>query len=209
MRYVFTGAWAIFLLLLTSLYFVVTPPEENLDELEPPIEEVSSTDEDAGDDTLPETQETADSKNSDRTKTDAEIEPDADEETDMVRADGDADQVREKVTKAPTINRRPKRAVAERRQKTKTVAKTKTKSPEKAENVAKAPEKRISGFEVVRRECAKCHPMGVVTKEKRTAGQWRSVLNRMIGLGAKVSPEERGPVLSYLISRYGKKAVKQ
>ena len=48
--------------------------------------------------------------------------------------------------------------------------------------------------------CGKCHPPeAVVTARDRT--QWQETINKMIDMGAKVSPEERTILLDYLIAQ--------
>jgi mono/diheme cytochrome c family protein len=50
--------------------------------------------------------------------------------------------------------------------------------------------------------CAKCHPpTAVITPRPRT--EWQETINKMINLGAKVSPEERTILLDYLSATYG------
>src|SRR5689334_20748796 len=45
--------------------------------------------------------------------------------------------------------------------------------------------------------CGKCHPPEAVVTPRPRA-QWQETINKMIDLGAKISPEERAIVLDYL-----------
>jgi mono/diheme cytochrome c family protein len=50
--------------------------------------------------------------------------------------------------------------------------------------------------------CGKCHPpQAVVTPRARE--QWQETINKMVDLGAKVTPEERTILLDYLSATYG------
>ena len=49
--------------------------------------------------------------------------------------------------------------------------------------------------------CAKCHPPEAVMTP-RSREQWQETINKMIGLGAKVLPEERAILLDYLSATY-------
>jgi len=50
--------------------------------------------------------------------------------------------------------------------------------------------------------CGKCHPPAAVVSARPRA-QWQETINKMIDLGAKVSPEERSILLDYLTATYG------
>src|ERR1044071_9648903 len=49
--------------------------------------------------------------------------------------------------------------------------------------------------------CGKCHPPEAVVTPRPRA-QWQETINKMIDLGAKVSPEERTILLDYLSATY-------
>jgi cytochrome c oxidase cbb3-type subunit 3 len=49
--------------------------------------------------------------------------------------------------------------------------------------------------------CGKCHPPEAVATPRPRA-QWQETINKMVDLGAKVSPEERAILLDYLSARY-------
>ena len=50
--------------------------------------------------------------------------------------------------------------------------------------------------------CGKCHPPEAVVTP-RTRELWQETINKMIGLGAKMSPQEQTTVLDYLSATYG------
>lgn len=50
--------------------------------------------------------------------------------------------------------------------------------------------------------CGKCHPPEAVVTPRPRA-QWQETINKMVDLGAKVSPEERTILLDYLTATYG------
>jgi len=49
--------------------------------------------------------------------------------------------------------------------------------------------------------CGKCHPPEAVVTPRPRA-QWQETIDKMVGLGAKISPEERAIVLDYLSATY-------
>ena len=49
--------------------------------------------------------------------------------------------------------------------------------------------------------CGKCHPPEAVATP-RSRAQWQETIDKMVDLGAKVSPEERTTLLDYLSARY-------
>jgi mono/diheme cytochrome c family protein len=50
--------------------------------------------------------------------------------------------------------------------------------------------------------CGKCHPPAAVVTPRPRA-QWQETINKMVDLGAKVSPEDRTILLDYLTATYG------
>jgi hypothetical protein len=53
------------------------------------------------------------------------------------------------------------------------------------------------------RACGGCHDGDVIGQQRLSRAQWERELNKMLGWGAKVSEEERGPLLDFLSRRYG------
>lgn len=53
------------------------------------------------------------------------------------------------------------------------------------------------------RICSQCHAFGMATAKRYTAGEWRDVIRRMIGLGAPITERELPLVERYLIAHYG------
>jgi len=59
-----------------------------------------------------------------------------------------------------------------------------------------------SGAEILETNCAACHDTGVITATPHTAEDWPVVVQRMIGNGANLSPEDRVTLEAYLINTY-------
>ena len=45
------------------------------------------------------------------------------------------------------------------------------------------------------------HTVEFILSQNKTAGQWSSTLDMMIGLGAKISPEEKTLIINWLVGR--------
>ena len=52
--------------------------------------------------------------------------------------------------------------------------------------------------------CSRCHGVDVVVAQRRTAGEWREVLNTMIGSGMRVTDDEYASILAYLTEHLGR-----
>src|SRR5215469_8283566 len=50
--------------------------------------------------------------------------------------------------------------------------------------------------------CGKCHPPAAVVTP-RSRALWDETINKMVGMGAKVSQDERAILLDYLSTTYG------
>jgi cytochrome c5 len=61
------------------------------------------------------------------------------------------------------------------------------------------------GRKTVERVCATCHELTVVTDKKLDREQWESIVNEMIGFGAKLSKSQASDVVNYLGRNFGKK----
>ena len=59
------------------------------------------------------------------------------------------------------------------------------------------------GHDQVAMTCGKCHPVTQVTDKRMSEDDWSQTLDRMIGLGAKLSDEDRPVVLKYLTTNFG------
>jgi hypothetical protein len=52
-----------------------------------------------------------------------------------------------------------------------------------------------------RNTCLVCHDEDIVRQQRLTRAQWERELNKMIGWGARVTPEDRATFLDYLSAR--------
>jgi hypothetical protein len=59
------------------------------------------------------------------------------------------------------------------------------------------------GHDQVAATCVVCHPATQVTDRRMSESEWSETLDRMIGLGAKITEEDRPVVLQYLSSNFG------
>jgi mono/diheme cytochrome c family protein len=60
-----------------------------------------------------------------------------------------------------------------------------------------------AGADIVQSRCSLCHGVDRVVATKRTPAQWTGIVNRMVYLGAPVTPEQVKTVLNYLNTNYG------
>jgi sulfite dehydrogenase (cytochrome) subunit B len=59
------------------------------------------------------------------------------------------------------------------------------------------------GQEIVDARCSLCHGIDRVVATKRTRAQWTSIVNRMVYLGAPLTPDQAKTVLQYLGTNFG------
>ena len=52
--------------------------------------------------------------------------------------------------------------------------------------------------------CTKCHDLTGVVSKRRTAGDWGTILDKMITQGAEATDEQFGQILDYLIANFRK-----
>ena len=60
-----------------------------------------------------------------------------------------------------------------------------------------------AGVEIVDAKCSLCHGVDRVISAKKTRAQWTSIVNRMLYLGAPVTPDQAKTVVQYLTTNYG------
>jgi mono/diheme cytochrome c family protein len=60
-----------------------------------------------------------------------------------------------------------------------------------------------AGQTIVDARCSLCHSVDRVIAAKRTRPQWTSILNRMVYLGAPLTPDQTKTVLDYLSANFG------
>ena len=60
-----------------------------------------------------------------------------------------------------------------------------------------------NGANIVDAKCSLCHGVDRVVSAKKTRAQWTSIVNRMLYLGAPVTPDQAKTVVQYLTANYG------
>jgi len=55
----------------------------------------------------------------------------------------------------------------------------------------------------ITRVCVTCHPVDVVARARRSATEWQALVERMVSIGAKSTPEELGTIRRYMTRYYG------
>lgn len=58
------------------------------------------------------------------------------------------------------------------------------------------------GQTLMETKCVACHDTGVITQMRRPKGDWRDLINQMIGRGAEVSDAEADQIQAYLEKNY-------
>lgn len=62
------------------------------------------------------------------------------------------------------------------------------------------------GQDLVQARCTSCHDSSRYTSQRLNEAQWRTMIDNMIGHGARISAEEVPPILAYLVSAHGPQA---
>jgi uncharacterized membrane protein len=65
------------------------------------------------------------------------------------------------------------------------------------------PTTTLGGSALVQERCTVCHPLTVVERSKRTAADWKLIVEMMVSRGAKLNSEEETTVINYLAANYG------
>ena len=60
----------------------------------------------------------------------------------------------------------------------------------------------LDGQALMEQRCSACHSINRVTSAQHTAAQWQITVNRMIGHGAKLTPQEEQVLVNYLAQNY-------
>jgi len=58
------------------------------------------------------------------------------------------------------------------------------------------------GWELIVGRCLPCHSLEIAVQQRQGPQGWATILDRMIGYGAPIPPEDRQPVLDYLLRHY-------
>jgi mono/diheme cytochrome c family protein len=63
-------------------------------------------------------------------------------------------------------------------------------------------ERLLIGQQSFRDNCLMCHGEEMTSSQRLTAAQWKAEVAKMVGWGAPVPEEQRGPLIEYLVVRY-------
>ena len=66
-----------------------------------------------------------------------------------------------------------------------------------------APTTILSGSGLVQERCTVCHPLTVVERSKRSAADWKLIVEMMVSRGAQLNSEEQTKVINFLAANYG------
>jgi hypothetical protein len=69
-----------------------------------------------------------------------------------------------------------------------------------AEEIPLPPGKNV---EVVANHCITCHSLETVAQQRQSLAGWQEIVDRMIGYGLEISPEEKQAILNYLVTSLG------
>jgi cytochrome c5 len=77
-----------------------------------------------------------------------------------------------------------------------------TAVPTQAGGVTNVPPPALDGQALLQDRCTRCHDLGRVEQTRKTADGWRTTVERMVGKGADLSPEEQEVLIQYLAQTY-------
>lgn len=60
----------------------------------------------------------------------------------------------------------------------------------------------LDGQALMQQRCTVCHSTDRITSAHKTADQWKMTVDRMIGHGAQLSPQEEQTLINYLAQNY-------
>jgi cytochrome c5 len=63
------------------------------------------------------------------------------------------------------------------------------------------------GSDAIRASCLTCHGTALISQQRLSREAWSRELDKMIGWGAVVPPEQRSGLLNYLASRFGDESI--
>lgn len=61
----------------------------------------------------------------------------------------------------------------------------------------------LDGATLVQQRCSVCHPVTFIEKSRHTAADWKTIVDQMIGRGARLTPDEETLVVNFLAANYG------
>jgi hypothetical protein len=59
------------------------------------------------------------------------------------------------------------------------------------------------GSDVLARQCTGCHALDLVEQQRLGRAAWGREVDKMLGWGARIAAEDRGPLVEYLVGRFG------
>jgi cytochrome c5 len=62
----------------------------------------------------------------------------------------------------------------------------------------------LDGRALLEERCTRCHDLSRVEQAHKTTDEWRTTVERMVGKGASLTPEEQGVLIQYLAETYPK-----
>ena len=60
----------------------------------------------------------------------------------------------------------------------------------------------LDGEALVQERCTKCHSLDRVVRARKSVAEWTSTVQRMVGKGADLTPDEQAAVIEYLAETY-------
>jgi hypothetical protein len=57
--------------------------------------------------------------------------------------------------------------------------------------------------ELVIGRCIICHSLEVVSQQRQDRAGWEAIVDRMMVYGAPIAPDEKDPILEYLVTHFG------
>ncbi len=226
----FMSAWAVLFLALASLYFIkppeVTLPPDDLPRAEadadpeagaaPDAAAAGAADSAAGDatpDGAPEPAADRDAAPDGEARADAEAGPSKAGPAEAGASD-DRGPTKGRAPRAPAKTKRPDR---DRGRATgrdgpsepdpeppDTASPSETqRPPEEPRGSGDAEPARLSGSQLVRQRCNTCHGLDQVFGVRHTPAEWRTIVVRMVAIGAQLTDQERQAVIRYLAATRG------
>jgi cytochrome c5 len=62
----------------------------------------------------------------------------------------------------------------------------------------------LDGQTLLEERCTRCHDLSRVEQARKTADEWRTTVERMVGKGANLTPQEQEALIQYLAETYPK-----
>ncbi len=69
--------------------------------------------------------------------------------------------------------------------------------------LAQAPIPRTEGWVLVVSRCVICHSVEIAVQQRQGPRGWNDIMDRMVGYGMPLQPEEREVLIAYLVRHFG------